>query len=153
MDTLHTPHPAWSEHPGNPDHSLDIARILDIDQPYDIARKQFEKIITHIMKYLWLLDTSDISSTYKDTMNHYLRNSWSYIIIPDSLLTTEPETIKEYKNDYTLFLSVYSRIINLSNEQQKEFLLTIKKHHDNFDQETENPIVVMDTILSNISSS
>lgn len=63
------------------------------------------------------------------------------------------EEIQEYQKDYILFISIISRITQLTKEQKLSFLEQIKDHYttpQNITDTTESPITVMDDILSSL---
>ena len=83
-------------------------------------------------------------------MNHYLRNGGCYFLGYTTENSTEKQ-LTESKKDYTLFRSAIERIGRLDEQQKKSFLQDMKHHHDTDKSEiTENPIIVMDRVLSSI---
>lgn len=126
----------------------EISAVLDIDESYAIAREKFELLRSHCIETLWINE----NPVYKEIMNHYLKNSWSYIMCPNFGKSTDEE-IQEYQKDYILFISIISRITQLTKKQKLSFLKQIKNHHDTpqkITDKTQNPIEVMDQILSSI---
>lgn len=128
----------------------EISVILNIDEPYAIARRKFEILRNHCMLMLWITeDNPSLQKKYIRTMDHYLRNSANYMMDTGDFKHSTPEEIDGCKKNYMLFLSVVARIGALTKKQKNSFLEQMKLHHD-ADWPTENPIVVMDRILSSL---
>lgn len=124
----------------------EISAVLDIDEPYAIAREKFEFLRNYCIEILEI----DQDPIYKKIMNHYLRNSWNYVMCPNFKASTNEE-IHEYQKDYTTFLSIISRITQLTEKQKKSFLKQMESHYtapQTSTDETENPIDVMNRVLS-----
>jgi hypothetical protein len=129
----------------------EISAVLDISEPRAITHEKFEILRKYCLQKLWITeDNPDVFSIYNRIMNHYLRNGGCYFLGYNTENSSQKE-IDESKKDYTLFWSVVSRVSTLTEKQKNAFLQGMKQHYDTpqkTNEKTENPIIVLDRVLS-----
>jgi len=131
----------------------EISAILNINDTNAIAREKFNLLTKHCFDVLWINKKDTLAyKRYNGVMNHYFMNGANYFLFFNYW---PQEDHDDCKKNYTLFRSVIERIDSLTKKQRDDFLQGMKAHCDTprkMTDETENPIITMDHILSAVIS-